>query len=103
MVDIYPNNTEALINALKIIQGGEMLIKAGDELQQAVKSAMLDGKTTTLTIKLEFKKANNEALTIRGMSKLTLPTKRQEAMFFVTDAFLPSRERPKQSIMNFER
>lgn len=99
---VLPKIEESLINVLLIVGGGTVLTEAAKQLQDCVKSAMLDGASTSLTIKLEFKKSTDESLKIRGYSKCSIPVIKPSSAFFVSQDYLPSRERPNQQLMNFK-
>jgi hypothetical protein len=98
---ILPDSQNALINALSSLGGGHLLTQAAEDMQAAVKAAMMDGSATSVTIRLEFKKTTPETLAIKGSSKATIPVLKPASMFFVNDQYLPSRDRPNQQLMNF--
>ncbi len=100
-IEVQASHTQALINTLQSIGGGHMIADAAEKMQQAVKAAMLEGASTSITIKIEFKKSTPESLTIKGSSNVKIPVFKPAAMFFVTDTYLPSRERPAQQLMNY--
>jgi len=62
---------------------------------------MIEGKKSTVTIKLEIKQSSDEMITIEGESKATIPATKISSAFFVDREFLPTRNRPEQLTMNF--
>lgn len=101
---IVPNEIEALIDAMKSVGGGELTQMAATNLQKVVKATMLEGKNSTIQINLKIVKTNEEMIIIEGTTKATLPTPKITGAFFVDkQKYLPSRNRPDQMVMDFNK
>lgn len=101
--DIYPAEIEILIDAMKSIGGGELTRQAASNLQAAVKATCLEDKKSSVTIVLTIQKTNDEMITISGSTKANLPAQRIQGAFFVNhQTYLPQRNRPNQSVMEFK-
>ena len=102
--EIFPAEIEALIEAMKSIGGGELTRQAAENLQKAVKATYLNDKKSSISITIEITKSNDEMITLTGSTKATLPANKISGAFFVNQStFLPSRNRPNQMVMDFNR
>ncbi len=102
--DIYPAEIEILIEAMKSIGGGELTRQAADNLQRAVKATCLEDKKSSVTIVLTIQKTNDEMITISGSTKATLPAQKISGAFFVNhQTYLPQRNRPNQTVIDFKK
>lgn len=101
---IYPAEIETLIDAMKSIGGGELTRQAAENLQRAVKATVIEDKKSSVTIVLTISKTNDEMITISGSTKASLPTQKISGAFFVNhQTYLPTRNRPNQSVIDFNR
>jgi len=57
---ILPKEIERFINAFKSIGGGALSEQAGRDMQKAIKATMIEGKKSTVTIKLEIKQSSDD-------------------------------------------
>jgi len=102
--EIVPSEIESLIEAMKSVGGGELTQQAANNLQKAVKATMIEGKKSTITITLGIIRTNEEMITIEGTTKATLPTPKISGAFFVNkQSYLPTRNRPDQAVIDFNK
>ncbi|HAC70147.1 MAG TPA: hypothetical protein DCF41_00330 [Arcobacter skirrowii] len=102
--EIYPAEIETLIEAMKSIGGGELTRQAAENLQKAVKATYLNDKKSSIQIVIEITKTNDEMITLTGSTKANLPANKIQGAFFVNQkTFLPSRNRPNQMVMEFNK
>lgn len=103
-VVIQPVEIETLIEAMKSIGGGELTRQAAENLQKAVKATYLNNKKSSISIVIDIQKTNDEMITLTGSTKATLPTPKISGAFFVNQqTFLPTRNRPDQMVINFNK
>ncbi|MCT7489101.1 hypothetical protein AAHK07_09275 [Aliarcobacter cryaerophilus] len=101
--EIHPGEIEVLIEAMKSIGGGELTRQAAENLQKAVKATYLNDKKSSISIVIEITKSNDEIVTLTGSTKATLPANKISGAFFVNQkTFLPTRNRPDQTVMVFK-
>lgn len=98
-VIVHQKESEMFVEALKSIGAGELVAKCAKEMAKAIQASTLSNKPTSLTLKLDFKPSGKELLSIRGSCKAIVPVEKEESSFFVSAAFLPTRERPEQLTM----
>ena len=104
MSEILPDEINVLIDAMKSIGGGELTRQAAQNLQKAVKSTYLNEKKSSISINIDIHKANDEMITLTGTTKANLPANKITGAFFVNQqTFLPSRNRPDQLVMTFDK
>lgn len=98
---ILPGHIEALISALQSIGKGELAHQAADHLSQAVKATMIEGKKSTITIKLEINKQSEEMVTLTGSAEAKIPKPKPSGSFFVDPMknYQIGRNRPEQQIL----
>ena len=102
--EIFPAEIESLIDAMKSIGGGQLTQQAANNLQQAVKATCIEDKKSSITITLTVSKTNDEMITITGSTKATLPAQKIQGAFFVNhQTYLPTRNRPNQMVMEFNK
>ena len=101
--EILPGEVQSLIDALNSI-GGALSEKAAINLQKAVKSTVLQGKKSTVSITLAIKKQGDDMITIEGTTKANIPqTPITGGFFFNPRTYMPSRNRQDQLVMNLDR
>ena len=101
---VLPKQVEAFVNAFQSIGGGDLSTQAGEKLSKAIKATMIEGKKSTVTITLGIARTNEEMITIEGAVKATLPTPKITGAFFVDcQNYLPSRNRPDQQVIDFDK
>lgn len=98
---IFPGHIEALISALKSVGKGELAEQAADHLSQAVKATVIEGKKSTITIKLEITKQSDEMITLTGSSEAKIPKPKPSGSFFVDPMknYQIGRNRPDQQTL----
>lgn len=102
--EIYPAEIETLIEAMKSIGGGELTRQAAANLQSAVKATCIEDKKSSVIIELTINKTNDEMITISGSTKAKLPAQKISGAFFVNhQTYLPQRNRPNQTVMEFNK
>ncbi len=99
---VLPKDIERFINAFRSIGKGALSEQAARDMQKAIKATMIEGKKSTVTIKLDIKRSSEDMITIDGESKATIPTTKISGAFFVDREFLPTRNRPEQLVMKFD-
>jgi len=101
---VLPKQVEAFVNAFQSIGGGDLSMQAGEKLSEAIKATMVQGKKSSVTITLGIGRTNDEMITIDGAVKATLPTPKITGAFFVDcQNYLPSRNRPNQTVLDFDK
>ena len=104
MQEVLDNKIEGFVKALKSIGAGDLAEEAANNMVEGIKATMIEGKKSTVTITLSISQANDEMVTIEGTSTAKLPKPKPQSTFFVDGmTYLPSRERPEQRVMTFER
>lgn len=98
---ILPGQVQALIDAFKSIGKGELSEQAAQNLSDAVKATMIEGKKSSVTIKLEISKANDEMITLTGSTEAKIPKPKPSGSFFVDPMknYVIGRSRPDQQIL----
>jgi len=102
--ELMPGHIESLINALKSVGKGELAAQAAESLTMAVKATMIEGKKSSITIKLEIAKANDEMITLSGTAEAKIPKPKPSGSFFVDPMknYQIGRNRPEQQLMRME-
>ena len=86
-----------ITDTLRLIDGGVFVDIASDKLSELVKSVDETGKSGTLTIKLELKRAREGALNITPTVVAKLPEKKADpSLLWVTVEGNLSQENPNQ-------
>ena len=98
---IFPSHIDALISALKSIGKGELATQAADQLREAVKATIIEGKKSIITIKLEITKQSDEMITLTGSSEAKIPRPKPSGSFFVDPMkdYQIGRNRPEQQVL----
>ncbi|MFW2606225.1 hypothetical protein [Aliarcobacter butzleri] len=103
-ITVQPEDVEVFIDAFKSIGGGHLALQVAQNLQKAVKSTYLNEKKSSISINIDIHKANDEMITLTGTTKANLPANKITGAFFVNQqTFLPSRNRPDQLVMTFDK
>jgi len=98
--EVLASEIQAFIDAFKIVGNGEIAEKTAKNLKKCVKATMLQEKKSTLTIKLEIAKVNEDQINITGVVSSKIPETQIKTGFFVNDrTFLPTRNRPEQQTL----
>lgn len=100
---VLPDAIETFVNAFKSIGGGELSEQTAINMQKAIKATMIEGKKSTVTVKFDIKQTSEETITIEGESKAAIPTPKVSGAFFVNQQYLPSRNRPDQAVIDFNK
>jgi len=98
---ILAGHVEALIGALKSVGKGSLADQAALNLTEAVKATMLEGKKSTVTIKLEIAKQSDEMISLTGYSEAKIPQPKPTSSFYVDPmkGYQIGRNRPDQQIL----
>ena len=98
---ILPGHIEAFISALKSVGKGQLSEEAARHLSEAVKATMTEGKKSTVIIRLEITKANEEMITLAGTAEARIPKPKPSGSFFVDPmkGYQIGRNRPDQQIL----
>ena len=98
---ILPGHVDPMIAALKSVGKGSLAAQMAENLQDAVKATMLEGKKSTITMKLEITKQSDEMITLTGYSEAKIPKPKPSGSFFVDPMknYTIGRNRPDQQIL----
>ncbi len=98
---ILPGHVDAMIAALKSVGKGSLAAQMAGHLQEAVRATMLEGKKSTITLKLELTKQSDEMITLTGQSEAKIPKPKPSGSFFVDPmkGYQIGRNRPDQQIL----
>ncbi|DAB41149.1 MAG TPA: hypothetical protein CFH81_02285 [Sulfurovum sp. UBA12169] len=98
---ILAGHVEAMIAALQSIGKGSLADQMATHLQEAVKATMIEGKSSSVTLKLTVAKQSDEMITLTGYSEAKIPKPKPSGSFFVDPMknFQIGRNRPNQQIL----
>ncbi len=98
---ILPGHVDAMIAALKNIGQGSLAEQIAEHLQEGVKATMIEGKKSTITIKLEISRQSDEMITLVGSSDAKIPRQKPSGSFFVDPMknYQIGRNRPDQQVL----
>jgi len=101
---ILPRHVESMIEALKAIGKGSLAEQIAKGMQDAVKATALEGKKSSITIKLEISKQSDEMLSLTGECIVKIPKPKPSSSFFfdAMDGYQIGRNKPDQQILPFK-
>lgn len=102
---IHPGHVEAMIAALKAVGKGSVAEQAANHLLEATKATMIEGKKSTVTIKLEITRQSDEMVSVTGWSEAKIPKPKPSCSFFVDPMkdFMIGRNKPEQQLLDFAK
>ncbi len=97
---VLPTQVEQFLNAFRSIGAGSLSEDAAKKMARAIRATMVEGKKSTVTIKLHIKSNVEDQVVIEGECTASIPKPKLKAAFFVdTQTFMPTRNRPNQQIL----
>lgn len=98
--EVLAPEIDAFIDAFRIVGNGDIADNTARGLKKCVKATMLEGKKSTLTIKLEITRTTDETIAMSGEVNTKVPVPKVVSSFFVNRMTnLPTRNRPNQGIL----
>ncbi len=79
---IFPGHVESMIEALKAIGKGSLAEQIAVGMQDAVKATAIEGKKSTITIKLDISKQSDEMVGLTGECIVKIPKPKPSSSFF---------------------
>ena len=85
--EVLASEIQSFIDAFKAVGNGDIADETARNLKKCVKGTMLQDKKSTLTIKLEISKVNDDQINITGTVSSKIPETKIRTGFFVTKPF----------------
>lgn len=98
--EVLTSEIQAFIDAFRTVGNGEIAEETSRNLKKCVKATMIQGKKSTLTIKLEISQIADDQIAMIGTVSAKVPEPQIKTGFFVNQqTYMPSRNRPTQQVL----